>query len=136
MVRTIIHGARIGGGRCPNGVQHIPVSNFHLIGGGGGGGGRQSGQGLLVLPPRCDIFLVRTLASYTFLLRYVGMCRACRGHVKDFSQGRGQSRLRQMCTLETLIFGALWWRPPLDSKNCLKLFARNGTESCTKNKML
>ena len=42
MVRTIIHGARIGGG---GGVQmwfSIPVSNFHLIA--GGGGGQQSGQ--------------------------------------------------------------------------------------------
>ena len=36
----------------------IPVSNFHLIAEGGGG---QSGQGLLVLPPSCEIFLVRTL---------------------------------------------------------------------------
>ena len=36
----------------------IPVSNFHLIVEGGGG---QSGQGLLVLPPRCEIVLVRTL---------------------------------------------------------------------------
>ena len=55
MVRTIIHGAMMGGG-----VQmgfSIPVSNFHLI----AGGGAQSGQWLLVLPPRCDIFLVRTL---------------------------------------------------------------------------
>ena len=34
MVRTIIHGSRMGGG-----VQRgfsIPVSNFHLIAGGGG----------------------------------------------------------------------------------------------------
>ena len=55
MVRTIIHRARMGG--IP-----VAVSNFHLIvEGGGGGGGGQSGQGLLVLPPRCEIFLVRTL---------------------------------------------------------------------------
>ena len=42
MVRTIIHGARIGGG--PNGVQHTGKwgsayrSNFHLIVGGGQSG--------------------------------------------------------------------------------------------------
>ena len=56
MVRTIIHGARIGGG-----VQmgfSIPIK-FPSYGGGGG----QSGQGLLVLPPRCEFFLVRTLYS-------------------------------------------------------------------------
>ena len=41
MVRTIIHGARMGGGRGPYGVQHTGKwgsayrSNFHLIGGGG-----------------------------------------------------------------------------------------------------
>ena len=35
----------------------IPVSNFPLVARGGG----QSGQGLLVLPPRCEIFQVRTL---------------------------------------------------------------------------
>ena len=55
MVRTIIHGARMGGGGVQMGFS-IPVSNFHLIGGGGG-----SGQGLLVLPPRCEFFLLRTL---------------------------------------------------------------------------
>ena len=49
MVRTIIHGARMGGSAYR--------SNFHLIGGGGG----QSGQGLLVL--RCEIFLMRTLLN-------------------------------------------------------------------------
>ena len=47
----------------------IPVSNFHLIGEGGGG---QSEQGLLVLPPRCDFFLVRTLYSIT-LVQLVGL---------------------------------------------------------------
>ena len=54
MVRTIIHGGRMGG-RCPNGVQHIKFPSYC------GGGGGQSGQGLLVLPPRCESFLVRTL---------------------------------------------------------------------------
>ena len=57
MVRTIIHGARIGGGGVQMGFS-IPVSYAHLIAGEGGGA---SGQGLLVLPPRCEIFLVRTL---------------------------------------------------------------------------
>ena len=54
MVRTIIHGARIG-------VQmgfSIPIKFPSDCGGEEGG---QSGQGLLVLPPRCEIFLVRTL---------------------------------------------------------------------------
>ena len=55
MVRTIIHGARIGG-RCPNGVQHTSIKFPSYC-----GGGAQSGEGLLVLPPRCEIFLVRTL---------------------------------------------------------------------------
>ena len=55
MVRTIILGARIGG-RCPNGVQHTGIKFPSYL-----GGGEQSGQGLLVLLPRCKIFLVRTL---------------------------------------------------------------------------
>ena len=67
MVRTIIvliiiHGARIGG-RCPNGVQHTGIKFPSYCG--GEGGGAQSGQGLLVLPPRCEIFLMRTLDDIT-----------------------------------------------------------------------
>ena len=48
MVRTIIHGARIGGGG-PNGVQHTGKwgsayrLNFHLIVEGGGQSGRAAG---------------------------------------------------------------------------------------------
>ena len=61
MVRTILHGARIGGGG-PNGVQHTGIKFPSYCGGGGGGGG-QSGQRLLVLPPRYEIFLVRTLVE-------------------------------------------------------------------------
>ena len=64
MVRTIIPGARIGG-RGPIGFS-IPVSNFHLI----AEEGPQSGQGLLVLPPRCEIFLVRTLQLVKKLFYY------------------------------------------------------------------
>ena len=60
MVRTIIHGARMGGGgRCPNGVQHTGIKFPYYCG--GVGGGAQSGQGLLVLRPRCEFFWVRTL---------------------------------------------------------------------------
>ena len=55
MVRTIIHGARMGEGGVQMGFS-IPIK-FPSDGGGGG-----SGQGLLVLPPRCEMFLVRTLA--------------------------------------------------------------------------
>ena len=62
MVRTIIHGARIGGGGQLG--FSIPVTNFHLI---AEGGGPQSGQGLLVLPPRCEFFLVRTLGCMRML---------------------------------------------------------------------
>ena len=39
MVRIIIHGARIGGGRCPNGVQHTGIKFPSYCGGGGGGVG-------------------------------------------------------------------------------------------------
>ena len=47
----------------------IPVSNFHLI---VEGGGEQNGQGLLVLPPHCEIVLVRTLKHYTRNQLYSG----------------------------------------------------------------
>ena len=50
MVRTIIHGARMGGG--PNGVQHTGIKFPSYC----GGEGDQSGQGLLVLPLRCEFF--------------------------------------------------------------------------------
>ena len=68
MVRTIIHGARIGRERCPNGVQHTGIKFPSCWGGGG-----QGGQGLLVLLPRCKIFLVRTL-RYVFFLDEVQKC--------------------------------------------------------------
>ena len=43
MVRTIIHGARIGGGRCPNGGSaYRYLISILLLGGGGGAG--QSGK--------------------------------------------------------------------------------------------
>ena len=37
MVRTIIDGARMGGGRCPNGVQHTGIKFPSYCGRGGGG---------------------------------------------------------------------------------------------------
>ena len=57
MVRTIIHHtwSQDGGGGVQMGFS-IPIK-FPSDWGGGG----QSGQGLLALPPRCEIFLVRTL---------------------------------------------------------------------------
>ena len=45
------------GGRCPNGVQHTGIKFSSYCGGGGG----PKVDGLLVLPPRSEIFLVRTL---------------------------------------------------------------------------
>ena len=33
-----------------------------------GGGGGQNGQGMLVLPPLCEIFRVRTLVFYVLLV--------------------------------------------------------------------
>ena len=54
MVRTIIHGARMGGG-CPNGVQHTGIKFPSYWGGGG-----KVDRGCF-LPPRCEFFLVRTL---------------------------------------------------------------------------
>ena len=60
MVRTIIHGAKIGGGSKWGSAYRYQIFILLRSGGGGGGGEGQSGQGLLVLPPRCEIFLVRT----------------------------------------------------------------------------
>ena len=40
MVRTIIHGARIGGGGGPNGVQHTGIKFPSYCRGGGGQSGR------------------------------------------------------------------------------------------------
>ena len=59
MVTTIIHGARMGGGEVSKWGSAYWYQISILLRWGGGGG--QSGQGLLVLPPRCEIFLVRTL---------------------------------------------------------------------------
>ena len=69
MVRTIIHGARMeGGGRvCKWGSAYRYQISILLLRGGGGGGGGVSGKGLLVLPPRCEIFLVTTLPPSAIL---------------------------------------------------------------------
>ena len=64
MVKTIIHGARIGG-RGPNEVQHTGIK-FPSYCGGGGGAKWTGAAGLL---PRCEIFLVRTLRYTIFLQR-------------------------------------------------------------------